>query len=143
MYPCVSTHNIYDIYIYIYTYSNHYIYIYIYTYLYTHTHTYYTQEHHSAALAQLASRINAVMKFGSSAGEDRVMNIGYFYYYLQLFVVSYYLLSLRYDIAFGYYYYYYYYLSEDPFTKVKGLISDMIAKLESEENVSITHIPNK
>jgi hypothetical protein len=53
------------------------------------------QEHHSAALAQLASRINAVMKFGSSAGED-------------------------------------------PFTKVKGLISDMIAKLESEAGSEAT-----
>mmetsp|Transcript_40022 Transcript_40022/g.128352 ORF Transcript_40022/g.128352 Transcript_40022/m.128352 type:complete len:717 (+) Transcript_40022:61-2211(+) len=47
------------------------------------------KEHHSAALAQLASRISAVMRFGSSAGED-------------------------------------------PFTKVKGMINDMISKLVSE-----------
>merc|ERR1719238_2407299 len=47
------------------------------------------QKHHSAALAQLASRVAAVVKYGASAGED-------------------------------------------PFAKIKGLISDMIAKLEAE-----------
>merc|ERR1719221_417370 len=47
------------------------------------------KEHHSAALTQLASRISAVMRLGSSAGDD-------------------------------------------PFGKVKNLISAMIAKLEKE-----------
>jgi hypothetical protein len=48
------------------------------------------KQHHSAALAQLASRISAVMRMGASTGAG------------------------------------------DPFGKVKGLITDMIAKLEKE-----------
>ena len=47
------------------------------------------KKEHSVALAQLACRISAVMRFGSSAGED-------------------------------------------PFAKVRALISDMISKLEAE-----------
>jgi len=53
------------------------------------------KEHHSAALAQLASRIAAVQRFGAAAGED-------------------------------------------PFGKIKGLISDMIAKLQSEASSEAT-----
>merc|ERR1712217_992109 len=53
------------------------------------------QKHHSAALAQLASRISAVMRLGSSGGDD-------------------------------------------PFAKVKGLISEMISKLEAEADAEAT-----
>jgi len=54
------------------------------------------KEHHSAALNQLASRINAVMRYGSANGED-------------------------------------------PFAKVKSLITDMLSKLEEDAAADASH----
>merc|ERR1712064_21522 len=54
------------------------------------------KEEHSAALAQLASRISAIMKFGAGAGDD-------------------------------------------PFVKVKGLITDLINRLQAEASSESSH----
>ena len=54
------------------------------------------KEHHSAALNQLASRINAVVRYGSASGED-------------------------------------------PFAKVKSLITDMLTKLEEDAQADASH----
>ena len=57
-------------------------------------------KHHSAALTQLASRMSAVMRFGTAGGAD-------------------------------------------PFGKTKGLIADMISKLESEAAAEATERAKK